>query len=239
MAVPERPDTTSAPAPPGTADAEHPDAAPPLAALGTVMAQVARLRTRRPREAVHTAGLTHPGVVHRGGLQVRVGVPWLDSPGRDEVVVRLSKGAGLPAGWRDLLGLALRVPGDDGRPWDLLLSSAGLSPLGRHLPAPRRDPLTSAYTTFFAHRSPAGPLMVAAIPARPGPGWVLAVAERRGPWRPFARLEVDTGRVLPDPVFDPVLHALPGLPPGPRMTAARRVAYAGSRRGRGARLDAA
>ena len=206
-----------------------------LAAVGAAMAGLARLRSGR--KAAHPSGRTVRGVVHRAGLQVRVGVPWLDEPGRDEVAVRLSRGAGLPHALPDLLGLALRLRGEGGAPHDVLLSTTGLSPVRRHVLALRRDPLRSAYTSVVAHRSPAGPLALAAIPARPGPGFVLAVASPGGPWRPFAHLELDTAAVLPDVVFDPVLHALPGLPPGRRMGALRRAAYAGSRRGRGAHLE--
>ena len=211
-------------------------AGPPLAAVGAAMAGLARLRSGR--KAAHPAGRTHPGVVRRVGLDPAVGVAWLDEPGTDEVVVRLSRGAGLPPGLPDLLGLALRLRGEDGSRRDLLLSSAGLSPVGRHLLALRRDPERSAYTSVVSHRSPTGPLLLAAVPSPGDVGFVLATASPAGPWRPFAHLEVDTSEVLPDVVFDPVLHALPGLPPVPWMAAVRRSAYAGSRRGRGVRLDA-
>ena len=234
MAVEEQSAPLTDPRPlPGEGREQEP---PVLAALGALMAALARVRTGR-RKAVHPSGRTVRGVVHRGGLDVRVGVPWLDEPGRDEVAVRFSRGAGLPRALPDMLGLALQVRGRDGRPFDLLLTSTGLSPLRRHLLVPHRDPLTTPYTTVLSHRSPAGPLMVAAIPARPGPGFVLAVASPGGEWRPFASLEVDPAAVLPDVAFDPVRHALPGLPPGRRMAAVRRAAYAGSRRGRGVGLE--
>ncbi|PPK93776.1 hypothetical protein CLV92_10952 [Kineococcus xinjiangensis] len=211
-------------------------AVPALAAVDAVMAGVSRLRSGR--KAAHPSGRTVRGVLHRAGLSEGVGVPWLDEPGWDEAVVRLSRGAGLPEVLPDLLGLALRVHGEDGAPYDLLLSTTGLSPLRRHVLALRRDPMRSAYTSVVSHRGPAGPLALAAIPASRAAGFVLAVASPAGPWRPFAHLEVGRGPALPDVAFDPVLHAVPGLAPGPWMAAVRRAAYAGSRRGRGARLDA-
>ena len=53
-------------------------------------------------------------VLERSGL--RCGIDWLDVTGTDGVVVRLSRGAGLPARLPDLLGLAVRIPGE--RPVD-------------------------------------------------------------------------------------------------------------------------
>ena len=82
---------------------------------------VARRRHGRP---MHPRGAVFDAVLDRTGSLPPWGVPWLDEPAREDVVVRLSRGAGLPAPLPDLLGLAVRVPGDDD-PVDLLLTSAG------------------------------------------------------------------------------------------------------------------
>jgi hypothetical protein len=52
-----------------------------------------------------------------------------------EVVGRISKGAGLPAGLPDIVGLAWRIPPAPFAPnlWDVLPASAGAGPLSRFL----------------------------------------------------------------------------------------------------------
>src|SRR5689334_3293962 len=100
---------------------------------------------------MHPRGAVFDAVLERTGSAPPWGVPWLDDPGRDDVVVRLSRGAGLPAPLPDLLGLAIRLPGD-GDPVDLLLTSTGRGALTRLVPVPRRDSAT-AYSSIMGYRS--------------------------------------------------------------------------------------
>src|SRR3954447_10443893 len=119
-------------------EAEEASVRGPVAALGRVvavpLAALSRLRHDRP---MHPRGVVVSAVLTRHGSAAPWGVPWLDQPERDEVVVRLSRGFGVPAPLPDLIGLAVRIPGDDG-PVDLLLSSSGAGPLGRRVVVPRR-----------------------------------------------------------------------------------------------------
>src|SRR3954451_24472010 len=101
--------------------------------VGVPLGALARRRRGKPM-APRGAGFT--GVVERGTGGWPCGVPWLDEPARSEVLVRISRGAGLPAPLPDLLGLAVRIP--DG-PVDLLLSTTGTGPLVRLVPLLRRD----------------------------------------------------------------------------------------------------
>jgi hypothetical protein len=66
-----------------------------------------RLRHGKP---IHPRGVVARAVVKRmGSMHGRWGVPWLDEPGTDVGIVRLSRAAGFPAPVPDVLGLALRL----------------------------------------------------------------------------------------------------------------------------------
>jgi hypothetical protein len=207
-------------------------------ALGGIFFLVGRARGRG-RKALHPRGGVRPGLVHRRGCSTRTGVAWIDEPGTDRVLVRLSRATGFPDVLPDIGGLALRVPITADRPGDLLLATAGVGPVGRFLvrPTRRRGHL---YSSVMPYRSPVGPLLLAAFPlGADGTQFELAWSGRRGGWSPFAVLEVPSGwDDAPDTslTFDPVLNPLPGLPSYPWAAQLRRFPYAASRRSRGADL---
>ena len=207
--------------------------------VAPLLGMVTRLRGTKP---MHPRGATLTGRLQRSGLRRRTGIGWLDATGTDEVLVRLSRGAGLPARFPDLLGLAVRVPGE--HPVDLLLSSTGTGRWTRRAPLPRRDAATS-YGSIMAYRTAAGPVWLSATAdgagvrsdtagiTAAGPGLVLTLcaAIGRGPWEPFARLTLGDPTDPPDPRvhFDAVLHAPPGLAADGPMARFRRPAYATAR----------
>jgi hypothetical protein len=193
--------------------------------VGAVLAALARWRRQRP---MHPRGVVFSGVLTRHGSARPWGVAWLDEPGRDDVVVRLSRGFGVPPPLPDLIGLAVRVPGDgDGRV-DLLLSSSGAGPLGRLLVLPRLRS-SVVHGSVMAYRSDAGSLRLAAFPlGDDGRTFGLAAAHGSGPWRRFARLDL-VGPARPDDPdlrFDAVGQAPPGLVPDGPMARFRAPAYA-------------
>lgn len=208
---------------------------------------LARWRGGKP---MHPRGAVFGAVLERHGGEPPWGVPFLDAVAREDVVVRLSRGAGLPAPLPDLLGLAVRLHGDSAAPVDLLLSSTGRGRLTRVVPALRRD-AASAYCSIMAYRSDAGPIRIAALPIGDGvpsdPGPLAAAARRRplvfalaaarglGAWRPFARLVVgEPVRPLdPDLRFDAVRHPPPGLVPDGPLARFRAPAYAAAQAARG------
>ncbi len=215
-------------------------------AAGRVVAvPIAALTRLRGSKPMHPRGVVFDAVLERSGPPRPWGLDWLDRRGTDRVLVRLSRGAGLPPRWPDLLGLAVRLPagGPDGAPVDLLLSSTGRGRWTRLLPVPRRDPATT-YCSIMSYRSALGPLQLAALPdRRPGTTgagglrFTLAAARERGDWEPFARLEllepVPPGG--PELTVDAVLHPPPGMSTGTPMARFRRPAYAAARRARGVR----
>jgi hypothetical protein len=150
-------------------------------------------------------------------------------------VVRLSRGAGLPPRWPDLLGLALRAPG----PVDLLLSSTGRHRWASRVPVLRRDPATT-YGSVMAYRGPAGPVVLAAAPEG-ADVFVLTATVGGGPVQRFARIVLGAEADPADPPLhvDAVLHAPPGLVADGPMARFRRPAYAAARVAQGAPPDAA
>jgi hypothetical protein len=221
---------------------------------------VARIRHRKP---LHPRGVVLPARVDRTGSRTSFRAAWLDETGPLDGVVRLSRSAGLPDGWPDVWGLALRVDLPGGSPGvaDLLLSTAWGGAVARHVLALRRSP-RAPFTSVLPYRTPSGTsvLLAALGPQVDLPSdragladalartpWrlVLAVAAGEGPWEEYGELTVG-GRALAtgdgtraddaafDVSFDPVLNPLPGLRLPDPLAVIRARAYAGARRGRAA-----
>jgi len=203
--------------------------------LGVLLAALARWRSGKP---MHPRGVVHSGVLERMGSTPPWGVPWLDEAARDAVVVRLSRGAGLPPSLPDLLGLAVRLSGPAGERIELLLSTTGTGRFGRFLPVPRRDPATT-YGSIMGYRTDDGTLRLLAAGERTSGEslvFVLAAARGTGPWRPFARLTLGAQGQSPDPDvrFDAVLHPPPGMVADGPLAHLRSPAYARARTARDA-----
>jgi hypothetical protein len=215
-------------------------------AVTAAFAALARLRSAR---AVHPHG-----VLLAGRLRLEPGsatAAAIGGPPQRPVLVRASKSAGTPGGWPDVLGLALRVPLDDG-PLDLLLATVGSGRLTSWVLAPARGWGRTAYSTLLPYTVDGRSALLGLEPEDPGRAAgsraeALAAAVDTGPvaftfveWtrggrRAAGRLVLE-GRV-PDPPpvsFDPVLHHHPRLRLAPVLVRVREWAYTGSRRGRGA-----
>lgn len=207
-------------------------------ALGGVFYGAGALRARRGK-ALHPQGAVRQGVLVRRGIGSKTGVPWIDAPGDDRVLVRLSRATGLPKRFPDILGLALRISYAGGGHGDLLFASTGTGAVGRFIVRPARRP-SRPYGTLFPYRSPRGPLLLAVLPLTDdGTRFELLCATLRGPWSPFGVLEVhsdwDTATDVPLS-FDPVLFEVPGLHGYDWASRLRRFSYAASRRARGSVL---
>ncbi|HET8682595.1 MAG TPA: hypothetical protein VFM54_12085 [Micromonosporaceae bacterium] len=215
-------------------------------ALGAVFGAVAAARRGRP---LHPTGVVLHAVLNRTGSIEPWGSAWLDQPGEDHGLARLSRAAGLPAKLPDILGLALTWDSDGGQRHDLLLATTGRSPLTRFLLVPRRDPVNSGYASLLPYSSPRGPVLLAAVPARRRPAaslddvasaaanqplWFrLLVAAPLGGWRQFGSLKLTArGHGEPDPPlrFDPVRNPPQGLRWHRPLVEVREPAYAAARR---------
>ena len=211
-------------------------------AVAVPLGAIARRRGGKP---MHPRGAVVDAVLERYGATPPFGVPWLDEVATDPVVVRLSRGAGLPTPLPDLLGLAIRLEHESARV-DLLLSSTGRGRLTRLVPVPRVD-AQSPYGSMMAYTSAAGSVRLAALPEATGVDsdpapvadaarrgelvFTLAAAVGREEWRPFARLRSTGAREPLDPTvrFDAVRNPPPGLRADGPMARFRAPAYATAR----------
>jgi hypothetical protein len=124
----------------------------------------------------------HPrGLMFAGELTTEEESPLPLDAGVRPVIARLSKGVGTPGGVPDILGLAVRIPSENGlsRSWDLALSSSGSGTLSRMVPIPARRWGAARYGSI--------------VPYRHGDRrmWLLAVPEDSEPSEPASleRLE--------------------------------------------------
>lgn len=209
------------------------------AALGAVFGAVGRIRpTDKP---LHPRGFQVTGTLHRHGSAHRWGVPWLDEPGSDPVLVRFSRAVGLPAPLPDILGLTVRVHGAGGD-GDLLLATTGRGRYSRMALVPQRD-LAAGYGSLMAYRTPSGPawLLAECEDDAPVPQRIrLSAGDAAGTWWEFATIELASSAAALDPTisFDPVLNPLPGLELYPWERRLREGAYAAARSSRSTRPDA-
>ncbi|MGC4854582.1 phosphodiesterase [Micromonospora sp. DT4] len=230
-------------------------AGPAARAVERASAALGRLRRGR---SLHPAGASFSAEVTIWGTPgPPVGVDLLDNPGAYAGTLRLSRGMPTPGGWPDVLGLALRVHSDQGRPFDLLVSSSGAAPVLRNLPLPRRG-FSGTYSTIMGYRAGRRRLWLAAL-ADPesvdlghtlaavaaaartdAPRLVLAVASAVGPWRPVGQVGIGVpldARQDAALAFDPVRNLPAGLRAAGPLAWLREWTYAGSRRARGATVQ--
>lgn len=182
----------------------------------------------------------HPeGELHRGRLLRRgtgdgpdSGVGWIDEPGEDQVVVRLSRAVGLPDGLPDIHGLALRILGPDG-PADLLFANTGTRRLTRFALTASRHPRARPMTTLLPYRTATGPVLLRADGSA-ADDYELSWARPTSRWRAFATLHLDRPHGDGPVSFDPVLHQVPGLAQYAAVVRLRAPAYRRARRSRSA-----
>lgn len=197
-----------------------------VSAGGSVLAGATQaLAALRPAtKPLHPAGEILTGRIHRHGSDPLAGVPWLDEPGEDEVLVRRSRAIGLPAALPDIHGLAIRVRTDDGDA-DLLLASTGWGRLTRFVLTVSRDPAGRPLTTLLPYRTPGGPVLIGARAMGPD-SYTLTWAVHGGPWQTFGVLILSRRPAgEPDISFDPVRHQLAGLEQYPAVVRLREPAY--------------
>lgn len=192
-------------------------------------------RLRPTAKPLHPRGRVVHGTLRRVGLDPVTGVPWLDQPGVDRVVVRLSRAMGLPVPLPDIHGMAVRVPVGPSRHGDLLFATTGTGWLTRYALTLARSPERQPQTTLMPYRAPGGAVLLAVFPR--GAGRYEFAVSQGGKWRIFGALDLDDDSALgsdADPTisFDPVLNTVPGLEPYEWVCRLREGAYAQARRTR-------
>ncbi|MFN2539909.1 MAG: hypothetical protein ABR549_17390 [Mycobacteriales bacterium] len=210
-------------------------------------AAVVRLASRvRGERVIHAKGRAFEGELRIDSADL--GVPLFDEPGEHRVLIRLSRGVGLPDLLPDALGLAIRVldAHGPGRHQDLTLTTGARAPVLRHALLARRDVLGSTYTSILPYDLGGRAWVLGALPAtertvtslsglRPEDvRFRLAVAHTRGPWRELG--EMRATRVLPNGRrvrFSPFTTG-GGIRPAGRLQELRKKAYDASHVGRDA-----
>jgi hypothetical protein len=155
----------------------------------------------------------------------------VDDPGRDEVVVRLSRAVGLPDAVPDIHGLALRVPMPAGH-GDLLFASTGWGPLGRFVLTFGGGPESRPLTTLLPYRSGEGPVLLG-VRATDPQVYEMSWCRPLGQWHPFAALRLSDDDAPDQAIsFDPVRNQLPGLAQYAWVRLLREPSYRSARRSR-------
>src|SRR5215211_3471726 len=201
------------------------------AAAGPVVAAgfytLAALRRRRS---------LHPtGVGYQGRLRVpderppRPGVPLFQAGATHPVLVRFSRGAGLPEPLPDALGVAIKLPDAHGPgvDQDLLLTSSTDRPLLRRLLFPARSFVRGAFSTALPYDLGSERVVLLLVPAPINGGRSAGGGGRR----PVGGLaEPATRRRLPGkPTRPQPSNALRPATSQPRISPARRCQERGAR----------
>jgi hypothetical protein len=190
------------------------------------------LATVRPAlKPLHPRGVVLRARIYRHGSAVPTGVPWLDEPGEDDVVVRLSRAVGLPARLPDIHGLAIRVGSEDATA-DILFASTGWGRVSRFVLTASRDPRGRPLTTLLPYRTDTGAVLLGARSVG-AETYELSWAHRAGDWHIFAVLRLSTEHAADQLIsFDPVRHQVNGLHQYPSVVRLREPSYARARRSR-------
>jgi hypothetical protein len=204
------------------------------ASVGGALLAIATRSVAAARSApkpLHPRGAVVTGRIYRTGLAETTGSPWLDEPGEDEVVVRLSRAVGLPASLPDIHGVAIRVPVGETY-GDLLFASTGWGRLTRFVLTAGMTVEDRPMTTLLPYRTASGPVLLG-LRSTGAETFELACAPSDGDWRRVADLRISS---LPAPDqdidFDPVRHQLPGLDQYPTVARLREPSYQQARESR-------
>ena len=203
--------------------------------------------------AVRRGRIFHPdGVAHRATVRIEpttraFGVPLLDDQRSHDAIVRFSRGAGLPDGLPDILGMAIRIVDahGDGAHQDILVNAALPSPVVRHLFAPALGFRATYFSSILPYDVGGATMLFGARPL-PGArgllnrldevdaaaatgtlGFSLLAATPLGRWRGIGALEV--GSRLSDDDSEELRFDIDntggGIEPVGRLQDLRRSAY--------------
>lgn len=210
-----------------------------------VAAGFRRLAALRSARAFHPVGRLGSGTLRIDDPATALGAAL--GVGAHAVRVRLSRGAGLPAGLPDFLGLAVRV--EQAEPVDLLFTTTGRPGVLRWLVIPARRWTSRPYSTVLPYRGANGDVWLCLMPygdwlpdgstrSLDGVGvgrpleFDVVEGRRLVNWRTVGRLVVESLADDEPIAFDPMLYADPRLRPVRFLSGVREAAYRGSRSGR-------
>jgi hypothetical protein len=206
----------------------------PGAALGAAALVAALLRRDKP---LHPVGHHGTGTLTVTDPVPALGIPVLAAAGSRPCEARWSRAMGLPSGWPDIEGMALRLPeaAEDEGVADLLLASTGSDAWSRHLLTLRGPghfgPVTTLLPVRAAGRAVTFMLAPAGEPADglPPSTYTLHVARGTGDWQRVGRIDLTWSEPDTAERFDPIRHQLAGIEQYPVVTSLREPAYAAAR----------
>lgn len=206
----------------------------PGAALAAAALVAGLLRRDKP---LHPVGHHGVGMLTVTDPAPELRIDLLATSGSRPVEARWSRAMGLPRGWADIEGMALRFPdgGDDGGVGDLLFAGTGSGVWSRYLltlSGPGRfNRLTTLLPVRAADRGVT--FMLApddvAVGELPPEAYTLHVAAATGPWQRLGRLELAWSADDTTERFDPITNQLAGVEQYPVVTALREPAYVAAR----------
>ena len=191
----------------------------------------------RRNKALHPVGHHGDALLTLTGHTPGLGLPVLDEPGTRPCVARWSRAMGLPQGWPDVEGLALRLPGagPDGGDADLLFASTGEHAWTRYLLTLRPPRRFGRLTTLLPVRGGGRALTFGLSPLHDGTdglppaSYTFEVARGSGPWQRVGRVDVVWSEADGLDRFDPVARPLAGVEQYAFVAALRRPAYIAAR----------
>jgi hypothetical protein len=203
----------------------------------------------RRDKALHPVG--HHGTGHLTVTRPapELGIEALAQAGSRPCHARWSRAMGLPQGWPDIEGLALRLTaaGPDGGDADLLFASTGARAWSRYLLTMRGPGRFGPLTTLLPARahgravtfrlSPQADLPDALPDALPPTAYALDLARGSGTWERVGHVDLAWSQADIAERFDPIVRPLAGLNQYAFVTGLREPAYIAARavaRARGA-----
>lgn len=195
---------------------------------GEVLAGVIRTMAVRPAaRPLHPRGRVVHATLRHHVPDRPTGVPWLDTPGEEGVLVRVSRAVGLPSLLPDIQGVAVRAQFRPG-PADLLFASTGLGAATRFLLTPAWELAGRPLTTLLPYRSPRGPLVLG-LRVISRDRLELLVSGATGKWSRAGELLLGEESLDQELDLDPVCHEVPGMPNYDWVRRLREPSYALSR----------
>lgn len=191
----------------------------------------------RRDKALHPIGRHGIGTFVVTDPMASLGIDALTGAGSRPCTVRWSRSMGLPQGWPDIEGIALRLPeaGIDGAAADVLFASTGSFPGSRFLLTLRGAGRFGRLTTLLPVRAAGRAVTFMLVPDgeavddSPPSAYALHVALGVGAWHRVARIDVEWSTSDSTERFDPIVHPLAGTGQYPVVTALREPSYAAAR----------
>jgi hypothetical protein len=206
---------------------------PPGLVLAALAAVAGLLRRDK---ALHPVGRLGTGTLSVTDPDPTLGITALERTGTRQCRARWSRAMGLPQGWPDVEGMALRLAGaaHAGGDADLLFASTGEHAWSRRLLTLRPPRSPGRLTTLLPVRAGGRAVTFGLRPATrsaggPPTSYALGVARGTGPWQHLGRLDLVWFVEDTPERFDPVARPLAGTEQYAFVAALREPAYRAAR----------